>query len=372
MNRIYLAAITVMAAVCLALTVSCTHSNLWTVDGKIDGAEGQTLILEASSNGRWYPLDSLTLATNGKFRFSREAVGYPDIFRLRLNDKVIYFPIDSIETVSVISHADAFDTDYDVAGTPTAERMMQVDNRMMETVNRIGVTAAAEDSLLKRDLATLLLTAPSDIVSYYIINKRVGGKPLFDPANKRDLSVIGAVANAFVQLRPGDPRTEYLQQLYLTHFGQRLRANGTLPRDTVVAGEIGMFDISLYDENGNTRSLNQLVEDGKTVLLNFTAYSTESSPAFNVELNRIYNKYRDRGLEIYQVSIDEDEYQWRQTARNLPWVTVWNSPAINGNTHLLRYNVQSIPVCFVITPEGEITRRIEDMTQLDQSLSPFI
>ena len=48
---------------------------------------------------------------------------------------------------------------------------MAVDRKLIDVANRLGA-AAVTDSLLKRDLGTQLLSDPSGIVAYYIINKR--------------------------------------------------------------------------------------------------------------------------------------------------------------------------------------------------------
>lgn len=344
---------------------SCKDSNTWTVEGNIKDTDSRTLFLEAFSNGRWYMLDSVTPKSNGRFAFTQPATPYPDIFRLRLDDRTLYFPVDSIETVSVTTSANAFDTDYTLAGSDNAITVMDVDRMLRDC-------AGAPDSLLKRDLSQILLSDPSGIVSYYIINKKVGGKPLFNPADKRDLGLIGAVANAYIEKRPGDPRTEYLRKLYLNHFSQRVKAAGNFRPDTIVAGEVAMFDISLYDETGKPSALSDLLDQNKTVLLNFTAYGSENSPAFNAALNKVYDKYNGRGLEIYQVSVDPDVFAWRQAAANLPWVTVWNSPDTDGDKYLRQYNVSMLPTSFILTPSGDIVERIDDASKLDAAVARHI
>lgn len=355
----------VIALVVLLTAQSCgKKSNQWSIDGRIDGADGQVMLLEASDNGRWYPIDSVELGKSGSFSFSHDATGYPDIYRLRLGEKTLYFPIDSIETVTVVTCANAFDSEYTLAGSESAEMLMQVDRRVMDVIARGGAGAIAGDSLLKRDLGSMLLGNPSGIVSYYIINKKIGGKSIFNPSDKADLRVIGAVANAFTTYRPNDPRTSYLRNLYLS--------NRTVSsRDTIVAQEIPLFEVNLMDDRGEHHSLEQLARQGKVVLLSFTAYTADGSPAYNRELNKVYEQYRDRGLEIYQVSLDEDEYQWRQAARNLPWITVLN-PQSTGSKVLMEYNVSTIPTLFIINRHGEISERVDDISTLASSVAKYM
>ncbi len=355
-----------IAAAALAALAACGGKGEWTVTGQIDGAEGQTMILEASTNGRWYPLDSVTLPSTGKFKISHAAIGYPDIYRLRLADKTLYFPIDSIETVSVMAKADGFDRDYTLSGTPTAEMLMNVDRRVMTAAAQHGAASLANDTTLKRELGRMMLGDPAGIVSYYLLNKRVGGMPLYNPGNKADNRIIGAIANAYNEMRPNDPRTAFLRSLFLAN---RPRTSAS-PLDTIAAEEASLLEIKLYDNTGKEQSLRQAAADNRVVLLNFTVYEAEASPAYNAELNRLYTDYNPKGLEIYQISFDDNEYRWRSSAKNLPWVTVYNSSA-DGLDNLLRYNVGSLPALFVIV-DGEIRERVTDASKIEQTLRKYL
>lgn len=352
----------ILGAMAALLMASCGGKNEWTVDGKITGAGEQTMLLEGNDNGRWYVIDSVKIDKSGHFTSTQPAAGYPDIYRLRLGDKTLYFPIDSIETVTVVTDVEAFDHEYKLSGSASAEMLMEVDRLVTEAVTRGGAKGVASDSVLKRQLGTLLLDNPSGIVSYYIINKHVEGVPLFNPANKGDLRIIGAVANAYNQFRPTDPRTRYLGALFLNNRPRQ--AN-----DTIEASELQLIDIELYDQHGQKRSLKDVAAKNRVVLLNFTAYDTDFSPALNVELNKVYEKYKGHGFEIYQVSVDPEEYKWKQSAKNLPWISVYNSPA--DMTPLVKYNVGAIPSGFVIA-NGEIKERVADTAHIGAMVGKYL
>lgn len=355
-----------LAALCL---FGCGNSNEWTVDGRIENAEGKTMYVEASDNGRWYALDSITLDAGGKFSFSHAPAGYPDIYRLRLEQSTLYFPIDSVETVTVIAKADAFESDYTLEGSSSAEALMAVDRRVQASLSRNGIGGIASDTLLKNDLSTMLLQDPSGIVSYYIINKRIGGIQLFNPANPKDLRIIGAVANAYDQFRPTDPRTTYLRNLFLSNRPHRDTA---APADTLRAREVSVFEIKLYDNAGNRHSLVEEASKGNVIFLNFIAYADENAPAYNRRLRPIYERYRDRGLRIFQVSLDTDEIQWRQTAANLPWITVYNPSTDEGVRNVMNYNVGKLPAGFIINRNGEVVKRVDDIASLENEIASYL
>ncbi len=107
------------------------------------------------------------------------------------------------------------------------------------------------------------------------------------------------------------------------------------------------------------------------MVLNFTAYGAEASPAFNLELAKVYDAHKAEGLEIYQVSVDDDEFLWKQAARNLPWITVYNSPKDGAET-LLKYNVGQIPATYVINRNGELVERVPDVTKLETTVRRYL
>ncbi|MDE6581529.1 MAG: AhpC/TSA family protein [Duncaniella sp.] len=337
----------------LLVLSGCGNGNKWTVKGQLDPAAGKMVAVEASDNGRWYVLDSVKVDDSGKFSYSREAMGYPDVYRLRNDNVTVYFPIDSIETVTVTREGER----YALSGSSQSEMMMKADS-----IIALRIPEAEK----KNELARLILTDPASITSYYVINRKVGGEPLFDPSVKKDIRVIGAVANAYNEQRPADPRSAYLKRLYLSSRRQA-GEGGT----AVIANEISSPEINLYDNTGVRRSLNELASQGKVVVLNFTSYAAEESPAFNLMLNSIYEKYHGAGLEIYQVALDEDEYNWKRTADNLPWITVIND-AHNSGQVLIDYNVGSIPTVFILNRNGDVVERVTDLGELEKLVAKYM
>ena len=350
----------------LAVALTACSSNEWSIKGNIEGGEGHLLTLEAASNGGWYSLDTLTLKSDN-FEFSQPAAGFPDIYRLTLDGKSVYFPIDSIETITLKTSAEKFGGVYTLEGSDATALIMEVDKLIAKVVTEKGERAVAVDETLKRDLANIILANPSGIVAYYIINKKIGGTQIFNPNIKSDLRIIGAVANAFVEKRPNDPRTEYLKNLFLS---QRVAISGVAASDTLVVAQTHIFEINLPDAKGEKRSLVETASKGNVVLLNFTAMTAEESPAFNIELNKIYSEYSAKGLEIYQVSIDQDEYAWQKAAKNLPWISVY--AGANDNKCLVDYNVNFIPTLYVIDRNGEIAERITDIAKIKSTVGKYL
>ena len=350
-------------AVLVALMCSC-NSNKFKVSGTVEGAgDTTTLFLETSVNGNWLFVDSV-VTSNGKFAFSEDAPEYPNIYRLGYRDKSIYFPIDSIDNIEIKTSIKKFDEDYTLAGSDNAVKMMNID-RQAAAFAKKGDTSSDAFNKWKDELSRNLVKDPAGIVSFYLINKFIGDKPLFDPLDKKDFKIIGAVTNAFANFRPNDPRTGYMVDNFKLGLSQRRSENA--PRDTLVATEASLIDIKLQDYTGTTHSLEQVAQKNRLVLLNFTVYQAEFSPVFNKLLNDIYTKYKSRGLEIYQVSLDTDNVFWSQAAKNLPWITVYD-PRGQNSTTLGIYQVMGVPTTFIIVG-GDIVERVEDGSKLEAAVA---
>ena len=350
------------------LAASCSgDSSKWHINGTVNGMqEGEKLVLEGNNQGYWYVIDSITPAKDGKIKYAGEIHGYPDIFRLRLGNSTIYFPIDSIETVTIEASAPDIASTHTLGGSPQAENLARVDSLINAVAAVKGPRGAAADEALKKKLGQMVVADPSGVVSYYIISKRIGDVPLFDPSASVDHRIIGAVANSFNAIRPEDPRTKYLKRLYLSN--RRFTPSVNNDNGTLQANVIRAFEIDLYDNAGKRQSLLDITSKGQPVILSFTAYGAEWSPVFNVELNKVYEKYHNQGLEIYQVSMDTDEYNWKLVAKNLPWITVLNNLS-DGAKVLRQYNVSSLPTTFVFNRNGELVERVLDIADLDKAVA---
>lgn len=354
----------------MILLFACNKQQGWIIDGTIADGAGRKVALEGFNNGYWYVIDSLTVGDDGAFAYKAPAPApYPDIMRLTLDGASIYFPIDSIDHVSVTATAD-FSSDYTLSGTPLAESIHAIDALIAERAAAVGEAALSADSVLKTSLANIIVADTTAIAGYYIVNKSVGGRPLYDLTTRRDLRVFGAVAQRFTMSRPDDPRTAYLSKVYLTARAKTSPA--AAQQETVVeVPQAGLIDIVRYDSRGARHSLAEEAAKGGVVILSFTDYGLDRSPAYNVILNTVYEKYRAQGLQIYQLAFDQDEVSWKQTARNLPWITVWNATT-DGAQVLLDYNIGDLPTTYIIDRTGSIAERVNDPTQIAAAVARHI
>jgi len=112
-------------------------------------------------------------------------------------------------------------------------------------------------------------------------------------------------------------------------------------------------DIELENPEGEVVSLSSL--KGKYVLIDFWASWCQPCRAENPNVVRIYNEYKDKGFEIFGVSLDRNKPDWVEAIKqdNLEWVHVsdlkfWNSEVVP------RYNIEGIPMTYLLDKEGKI------------------
>lgn len=346
------------AMLALAGATSCSDPS-FKVKGEISGlpsddaSRGAVVLEMADHAGYWVPVDSAELGKSGKFSISAPAPAAPQIYRLAYKDQYIYFPVDSTETVTVDASASVFATGFTLEGSDNAEAMEKLEKKIIAFTPHMGEADAVRD--FKRSLYTeYLQNAKGSVVSYYVLTKTVGGKPLFGDTS--DYPYFAAVATAFRQFRPGDPRTLLLENTARQLHSRRLEESG---RQTVVqAAETGVIDISLTDRDGNPAPLSQNIGGGKKTLLMFTVLGAPDSPAVNATLRSHYNAGE---FNIYQVGLDRSRLDWRNAAQNLPWTTVYGGAEKDAAYLGSIYNITEVPTYFIIDASGALTDRAQSL-----------
>ena len=360
---------------CMFFLSACNNSSDFTVKGVVAGADGQLMYLENVGISNVVTLDSIKLAPGGKFKFTEKRPEYPDFYRLRLNNQLINFAVDSTETISFVADAGTFATSYSVEGSENSKAIKAItlaqldanqaisrlrkeyeDKMISDTTYRMKVLAAAD--AYKEVARKYIYSAPMSTAAYFALFQQIDGLLFFDLYDRKDVKAYGAVATSYNHTYPESPRSKHLYNLTLQSM-KVLRAQRPVDYSNVETKEISFLDIELPDVRGEVVKLST-VAPGKVVLINFTAYQTEWSPALNMALGELYTKYHDQGLEIYQVSLDSDFHFWRNGASNLPWVTVHDPQSVYSQVAGL-YNVKQLPALFILDRKGNLVKRVEDV-----------
>ena len=365
---------------------ACDNGPKFKVQGEVSGAADKTLYFEASGLEGIVVLDSVELGNDGCFDFAQARPEAPDFYRLRLEGKVINFSVDSTETVSVKATADKFDTAYEIGGSVSNQKIKELVLLQGELQNKVDKLTQNRDipaGIAQQTLSALvnqfkdkvkkeyIFTAPNTTYAYFALFQTLNGYMIFDPmANKDDIKCFAAVATSLNNAFPHADRSRNLYNMVIKGM-----KNTKAPREEVVElpadkiKEVDLIDIELKDLKGNVRRLSDLKNN--VVLLDFTVYNHVQAAAHNLALRELYNKYHDKGLEIYQISLDADEHFWKTSADNLPWVCVRDANGIYSQ-YVTLYSVKNIPSAFLIGRDNVLKSRVETVPDLEAAIKNLL
>lgn len=379
----------VVMALAVAALGACDSEPKFKVEGEVTGAEGKMLYLEASALEGIVPLDSVKLNAGGTFAFKETRPESPEFYRLRVDDKVINFSVDSTETVRINAGYADFATGYTVEGSANSEKIKELSLKQLQLQNKVDELYRAmqshaigvdvfQDSLtamMKRykDEVKIayIFAAPNTAAAYFALFQKVNNYLIFDPLNSRDdIKCFAAVATSLNNFYPHADRSKNLYNIVIKGMKNTRTFQQTveLPEEVQVS-ETGVIDINLRDMKGNARKLTDL--KGKVVIVDFTVYQSAVSASHNYMLRDLYDKYASRGLEIYQISLDADEHYWKTTADNLPWICVRDANGIYSSV-AASYNVQNVPTLFLVNRNNELSARGETIKDLDAAVQKLL
>ncbi len=371
----------------LVLLCACKQEKKFCIEGDINGADSLMLYLEHLTLGEGaVAIDSVRLKGDGTFRFERTAATSPEFYRLRIGGEGINLVVDSTETVRIKADMKDLSFGYEVEGSGTCDtirllclKLADLERKARRIAADRNFTIQERDSLIDGLVEQYKTDVKRDIMhnhfdksySYYACFQTLGTSLVFDPMhNKSDLTWMHAIANAWNEKYPSSPRTQNLCNIV-----QECRRSQAKPQQIVLdidgekVRELGIIDMTFPDINGQERTLSDL--RGHVVLLDFTAFTMDGSTERTLLLREIYDKYHDRGFEIYQVSLDPSQHLWKQRSEALPWVSVYCEEGLESDM-LTLYNVTHLPSYFLIDRNCDLQARWEDIPDLEQAIEALL
>ena len=342
--------------------LAACNRNQVKISGHIVHAEKKVLHLDEVDVYENRPADSVTLKKDGSFRFKFHA-DIPCFYQLRLSDDqiIVLFPTPG-QHIKVEADAGNLLPSVKISGSHDTEQVTKLIKALHETrikldsINR--VFAKAEEDSVKNRLnkeyqdvlerhrkfsITFILTHYNSLASIYALYQQYEpGSYVFYKA--QDLQFFKIVSDSLAKYLP---RSKHVNALKAYTKNRISDYKTQVIMQKADKAESSLPEIALPDINGDTVTLKSL--KGRYVLLCFWVTANQNSASQNLEFKKIYDRYKKRGFEIYQVSFDNSVETWVKTVRfdELPWISVIDSKFPNSAV-AINYNVTQLPANYLI------------------------
>ena len=369
---------------------SCSEKK-FNINGTITQAKDSVLYLENMSLNGPKAVDSVKLDENGNFEFKQKAPDAPEFYRLRIANQMVNLAVDSTESITVKAAYPTMSANYEVSGSEECAKIRDLAYMQLALQRQVTAIAnspalgveAVEDSVTKvlevyknKVKLNYIFKEPMKAYAYYALFQTIvlgnANILIFNPrSSKDDVKVFAAVATSWDTYFPKAKRGLNLHNIAIEGM-KNVRIAENNARQTISADKVkvaGVIDIALTDNHGRVRKLTDL--KGKVVLLDFQAFAAEGSLKRIMMMREIYNKYHDRGFEIYQVSFDPEEHFWKTKTAALPWVSVWDENGTRSAV-LAQYNVQTLPTFFLIDRNNTLQKRDAQIKDLDAEIQALL
>lgn len=352
--------------------LSCS-SNTTTIIGKFAGIKNQTIILEEMFSNNVVFIDSVETNSNGEFKLKyKNKDNLPAFLRVRYkNDFIILIakPSEVIELNSMLN----LSNNYLVSGSKESELIKELNSTLTKSYDNISALYneynKTENEIdrekLSYAISELYIKQKQENIKFIINNSKSlasvialhqvmpNGVAIF--GDHKDLQYFKLVSDSLNTVYPNSSFVKALNGK-VKEFENRQNVNKLINETVINNITTGHPDILLNDIAGNPRKLSDL--KGKIIILSFWASTQGGGSLLNKEMKDLYSELHEKGLEIYQVSFDQNKAYWINEVKNqgIPWISVHDSQALNSPL-IKTFSLQYIPANFIIDRNGDIVAK---------------
>lgn len=364
-----------------------TEPEYFTISGEIKNANGEKLYLIELQTNNIVLLDSVILNQEGIFSFKGQT-DIPKFYALRTSaSNYITLIVEPLEQINIKTNGENIANNPIIEGSPESQKIAELRSRLDQSVKKLDSLGMYYQSLIGTNKIYQVRDSLTKL-SQEIISKHTQFTKNFILDNSNSLSSLIAlyqqIAPRKYVLNPKDdleyfslvdsslmlkyPQSEAVIALHtqMNEINRQLNTENEI--NAIVGMGVKAPEIALPSPNGDTIALSSL--KGKYVLLDFWASWCRPCRIENPNLVKSYQKYHEKGFEIYQVSLDKKKEAWVSAIEDdqLAWVHVsdllfWNSSAAKS------YQVQAIPASFLIDKNGKIIAKNLRGNALEAKLS---
>lgn len=373
------------------ILISCgRETSIIKVSGELTHGEGQMIYLKEMTSSEMITLDSVLIDTSGRFELSGPAAGMKFLAVHTQPESFIYLLGKNGDEIILGGDAMRLPYTYEVKGSEHSELIHKLTQEQNRTLARIQTLSRIFNDSIKNpnftEMKARLDTAYEDIISsqkkftfnfieenlhslasLMALYQQVGPRHYLLDAEE-DFRYFAMVDSSLGILYPESDAVRDLHRQVEELKTKRQFENISASR---LGNGIMAPEIALPDPQGDTILLSST--RGKIVLLDFWAAWCPPCRRENPNLVKVYNKYKNKGFEIYQVSLDQTREAWTKGIEEdkLDWIHVsdlryWNSIVVPV------YNIQGIPMSYLLDREGKILDRNLRGAQLEEKIEEIL
>ena len=343
------------------LFISCNRGDM-SIRGKITDCSSEKIFLDEVDVYLTKAIDSIKLKRNGNFRF-RDNSRFPKFYQLRMmHGETIQLLLEPGERAEIRADCNDLLNTLKIKGSEGSVLVNEIVTALSKTTDKLdsisNIYENTTDLTLRDNLAKeyeqimddhrkytidFLLKHSTSLASFRALYQQYN-EDFFVLNRLRDLQFYKIVTDSLVKKYPRVKQVIALKQntqkLLSQYYNQKLLSFAD-------EKHIGLPEIALPDTRGDTISLTSL--KGKYILLSFWATWNNTSIDYNIGLKDVYRKYRNRGFEIYHVSLDKSIETWNRSVifDELEWINVIDTTFPYSKAAGV-YNVQILPANYLI------------------------
>lgn len=334
------------------------------IAGKLENSPDGHVILSAYNNEGATVLDTIQIKNNGKFEYELVLDG-PNFYELNLFDtKVIRL---------ALFNEDAY-IEHDFESGTTVIKGSK-DSQLLQKIDDITLIYQEEINSLNDEYYEVM--ADRDQVAIRAIqDKAMQLEANHSTRVKETINEMEGSFAALAGLGMLNPRNDFnyldsvVQVLYDKHPDMKMIGSWKQELDELRALSIGQPapEISLPNPDGETVSLSDF--RGKYVLVDFWAGWCKPCRDENPNVVRLYEKYKDKGFEVFGVSLDRTRDMWLKAIEEdkLKWTQVSDLKYFNSEAASI-YQINAIPATYMIGPDGNILAKDLRGVSLEKKLA---